>query len=87
MLKKVGTGTAQSATVGKKAWLSHASERLSNYTLKKEIERDLAKVHKILHEYKCDVIHRSTNARKSHLPAPSIFFSLHAEGSKKDHKT
>ena len=47
----------RAATVGKKAYFACERKIIKLLTLKKEIERDLAKCTKILHEYKCDVIY------------------------------
>jgi hypothetical protein len=55
-------------------------------TLKKEIERDLAKCTKVLHEYKCDVIYTMNQCpQKPFCRGDQVdFFRYMAEGSKKD---
>ena len=76
----------RAATVGKKAYFACERKIIKLLTLKKEIERDLAKCTKILHEYKCDVIYTKHQCpQKPFCRGDQVdFFRYMAEGSKKD---
>jgi hypothetical protein len=75
-----------SATQRKTKYFECERKIISLLTLKKEIERDLAKCTKVLHEYKCDVIYTMNQCpQKPFCRGDQVdFFRYMAEGSKKD---
>eukprot|EP00943_MAST-04B_sp_MAST-4B-sp1_P003300 g3300.t1 len=75
-----------SATQRKTKYFECERKIINLLTLKKEIERDLAKCTRVLHEYKCDVIYTMNQCpQKPFCRGDQVdFFRYMAEGSKKD---